>query len=190
MGPQDGAGGTAGTAGPGQVRIRGARLLLRAIRPGEIEAEWQAMVTADPISVVVPPDEAAFKARLRRSGRLADGWLDLAIDLGGVALGRIQTYVPMGRPLPAGTFEVGIGLREHARGQGYGQEALSLLTGWLFEHAAAEVVQAPADQANAAMRTVFLRAGWTPAGPLTENGRQWIMYRITRKQWTSRASSA
>jgi RimJ/RimL family protein N-acetyltransferase len=172
--------------GTGRVRIRGSRVLLRALRPGEIEAEWQAMVGADAMAVARFPDEAGFKARLRRSGRLVDGWLDLAIDVGGVAVGRIQTFVPTGRPLPPGTFEVGIGLREHARGRGYGREALRLLTDWLFEHAAAEAVEAPTDPANVAMRTVFQRVGWEPAGTLTEYGREWVMYRITRGDWPGR----
>ena len=54
---------------------------------------------------------------------------------------------------------MGIGLREHARGQGYGREALALLTGWLFEHAAAHVIEGDTDPANAAMPAVFHRAG-------------------------------
>jgi RimJ/RimL family protein N-acetyltransferase len=78
---------------------------------------------------------------------------------------------------------VGIGLREDARGQGYGREALTLLTDWLFEHAAAEAVEASTDPANTAMRTVFRKAGWKPAGSLTELGREWVMYRITRQEW-------
>jgi RimJ/RimL family protein N-acetyltransferase len=170
-------------ADAGQVRIRGPRLLLRALRPGEIEAEWQAMVTSDPMTIGELPEEAAFKARLRRSGRMIDGWLDLAIDLDGAAIGRIQTFVPPGRPLPPGTFDVGIDLRENARGRGYGREALTLLTDWLFEHAAAQVVQASTDRANAAMLAVFQRVGWEPTGALTELGRQWLAYRITRPQW-------
>jgi RimJ/RimL family protein N-acetyltransferase len=103
-----------------------------------------------------------------------------------VPIGRIQTFVPAGRPLPPGTFEVGIGLRENARGRGYGREALALLTDWLFEHAAAETVEAPTDHANVAMRTVFQRAGWALADSLTEYGRRWVMYRITRRQWQAR----
>ena len=171
---------------PGEVRIRGSRLVLRALAPAEIDEEWQAMVTAGPTEVTALPDEAGFRARLAKSGRLADGWLDLAIDLDGVAIGRIQTFVPPGRPLPAGTFEIGIGLREHVRGRGYGREALDLLTGWLFEHAAAEAVQGSTDAANAAMRAVFRRAGWTRAGSRTEFGRDWVTYRITRRQWRAR----
>lgn len=173
----------------GHVRIPGARLLLRALAPAEIEAEWQAMVAADPISVTRVPDESAFKARLRRSGRLEDGWLDLAIDLDGVSIGRIQTFVPPDGPLPPGTFEVGIGLREDARGQGYGREAIKLLTGWLFEHAGAQAVEAQTDPANVAMRTVFERVGWTLVGPPTAADRDWVLYRITRPQWQAMAVS-
>ena len=72
------------------------------------------------------------------------------------------------------------------RGKGYGREALALLTDWLFGHAAAQVVEAPTDPANVAMRTVFQRVGWTPAGSLTEYGREWVMYRITRREWEAR----
>jgi RimJ/RimL family protein N-acetyltransferase len=165
------------------VEIRGPRLLLRAVRADEIDAEWQAMVTADPMTIAEVPDEASFRTRLQRSGQLEDGWLDLAIDLGGESIGRIQTFVPPGRPLAPGVFEVGIGLREHARGKGHGREALALLTHWLFEHAAAERVEAPTDPANAAMRAVFERVGWRLAGTLYEFDREWLLYAITRQQW-------
>ena len=173
-------------AGFRDVRIRGSRLLLRALQPREIEEEWRAMVTADPMAIAELPQEAGFKARLRRSGHLEDGWLDLAIDLDGVSIGRIQTFVPPGRALPPGTFDVGIGLRENARNRGYGREALALLTDWLFEHAAAEAVEASTDPANAAMRAVFRKVGWMPAGSLTELGREWVMHRITRREWEAR----
>lgn len=168
---------------PQDIQIRGARLLLRPLRPDEIDAEWQAMVQADPMTIAELPDEAGFRARLQRSGQLADGWLDLAVDLDGELIGRIQTFVPPGRPLGPGVFEVGIGLREHARGRGYGREALTLLTDWLFEHAAAQRVEAPTDPANVAMRTVFQRAGWELVGTLTEFSREWVMYAITRQRW-------
>jgi RimJ/RimL family protein N-acetyltransferase len=180
MDPQDGQDAKAGTT---DVRIRGSRLLLRSLQPAEIEEEWRAMVTADPMVVAELPEEAGFKARLRRSGHLEDGWLDLAIDLDGVSIGRIQTFVPPGRALPPGTFDVGISLRENARDKGYGREALALLTDWLFDHAAAEAVEASTDPANVAMRTVFQKVGWMPVGSLTESGREWVMYRITRPEW-------
>jgi len=171
------------TKAPAINRIREPRLVLRPIRPAEIEEQWQAMVTADPMTVAGPPEEAAFKARLRRSGQLVDGWLDLAIDLDGALIGRIQTFVPPGRALPPGTFDVGISLRQDMRSRGYGREALMVLTGWLFENAAAQAVEAPTDSANVAMRTVFDRCGWTQAGSVTDHGRMWLLYRITRPQW-------
>jgi RimJ/RimL family protein N-acetyltransferase len=174
----------------GEVRIQGPRLRLRPLRTeAEIDEEWREMVTADPMAVAELPDEAAFRARLRRSGRLHDGWLDLAIDLDGALIGRIQTFVPPGRPLPAGTFDVGIGLRAAARGQGYGREALALLTDWLFQRAAAQVVEAPTDPANLAMQAVFRHVGWQHAGSLAEHGRAWVVYRITREQWETQRLS-
>lgn len=183
MDPQ---GGQDAAAGAGGIVIRGSRLLLRALRPDEIDGEWHAMVTADPMAIATLPDEDRFRERLRHSGQMREGWLDLAIDLDGTSIGRIQTFVPPGRAIPPGTYEVGIGLREDARGKGHGREALALLTDWLFEHAAAQVVEAPTDPANTAMRTVFQRVGWTLAGPLAEYDRQWVMYRITRREWEAR----
>jgi RimJ/RimL family protein N-acetyltransferase len=169
----------------GNVMIKGDRLVLRALRPAEVDEEWQAMVAAaaGPVVSSILTDEAAFRARLARSGQLHEGWLDLAIDLGGTSIGRIQTFVPRDRALPPGTFDVGIGLREHARGKGYGREALILFTDWLFEHADAEVVESGTDEANHAMRAVFRRAGWTEDGPAIEEGHRWIRYRITRREW-------
>jgi RimJ/RimL family protein N-acetyltransferase len=169
----------------GDVVIQGDRLVLRALRPAEVDAEWQAMAAgaAGPVVSSVLTDEAAFRARLARSGQLREGWLDLAIDLDGTSIGRIQTFVPRGRALPPGTFAVGIALREHTRGKGYGREALALFTDWLFEHAAAEVVESATSEANHAMRAVFSRAGWTEDETVTEEGHEWVRYRITRREW-------
>jgi RimJ/RimL family protein N-acetyltransferase len=169
----------------GEVWIRGQRLLLRPLRLAEIDDEWHEMITADQMSIAQLPAEADFKARLERSGRMADGWIDLAIDLDGACIGRIQSFVPPDRPLPPGTYMIGIGLRERARGHGHGREALAIFTGWLFTHAAAEVVQAPTDPANLAMRAVFDRVGWTHVDTYAEFGREWVMYRITRDQWAA-----
>jgi RimJ/RimL family protein N-acetyltransferase len=114
------------------VVIRGKRLVLRPLRAAEIDTEWQAMENADHMTIPALPDETAFRARLARSGHMNNGWLDLAIDLNGTSIGRIQTFVPRDRPVPPGTFDVGISLREGMRGQGYGREALTLFTDWLF----------------------------------------------------------
>jgi RimJ/RimL family protein N-acetyltransferase len=117
---------------------------------------------------------------------MQDGWLDLAIDLDGECIGRIQTFVPPSRPLPPGVYEVGIGLHASARGEGHGREALAIFTDWLFERAAAARVEAPTDPANAAMRAVFERVGWELVERYREFDREWVMYAITREGWDSR----
>ena len=157
--------------------------MLRPLRAAEIDAEWQAMQAADPMTIGTFPDEATFRARLARSGHMRRGFLDLAIDLGGTSIGRIQTFVPRDRPLPPGTFDVGIDLREGMRGKGNGREAITLFTDWLFEHQRAEVVESGTDAANHAMRAVFRHVGWQEAGTITEIGREWTYYRITRQEW-------
>ena len=171
----------------GEVTIHGERLALRPLRAAEIDEEWQAMVSADPMTIGSLPDEAAFRARLAMSGQMRDGWLDLAIDLGGRSIGRIQTFVPGGRALPLGTYDVGMEIRADMRGQGHGRDALALFTSWLFEHAGARVVEAGTDAANRAMRAVFGHVGWREDGVLTEHGHRWVMYRITRADWESLA---
>jgi cytochrome P450/RimJ/RimL family protein N-acetyltransferase len=153
------------------VRIAGPRLVLRAFQPEEIDQEWQAMVTADPMSIAELPDETAFRARLQGSGHMSDGRIDLAIDLDGRSIGRIQTFVPPDRELPPGTFDIGISLQEPYRGRGYGREAIHVLTDWLFSSAGAQAVEAGTDHANMAMRTVFEHVGWRHVGALTEVGR-------------------
>jgi RimJ/RimL family protein N-acetyltransferase len=165
------------------VRIDGPRLVLRPIAPDEIEAEWQEMVNSDPMASAGPVDERAFKDRLARSGELAGGWLDLAIDLDGEPIGRIQTFVPPEREIPADSYYIGIGLRPGIRGRGYGREAMTLLTDWLFSHGAAAVVEAPTDPQNLAMRTVFDRIGWRHTETYDQFGRTWTHYAITRPQW-------
>ena len=159
--------------------------MLRAITPAEIEAEWQEMVNADPMARGGPVDEQDFKARLARSADLIDGWLDLAIDLDGVSIGRIQTFVPPARELAADAYWIGIGLRQRVRGHGYGREAMTLLTDWLFAAAGASLLEAPTDVANSAMRAVFDRIGWRHTQTYEDFGRTWAHYAITRPQWES-----
>src|SRR5262245_40813381 len=169
------------TERPKKVTIRGPNLLLRPLLPTEIDEEWREMVEADPMTIIGLPSEAAFRDRLARSGVLQDGRLDLAIDLDGTCIGRIQTFVPT-EPQPPGVFEVGIGLRARMRGKGHGREALARFTDWLFEHEDAVRVQAPTDHENVAMRTVFDRVGWAYVETYREFDREWVMYAITRER--------
>ena len=153
--------------------------------PAEIEAEWQEMVNADPMARGGPVDEQDFKSRLARSADLIEGWLDLAIDLDGDSIGRIQTFVPPTRELAADAYWIGIGLRQPLRGHGYGREAMALLTDWLFRSAGAALLEAPTDVENFAMRTVFGRLGWQHTQTYDEFGRTWAHYAISRDQWAA-----
>jgi RimJ/RimL family protein N-acetyltransferase len=85
--------------------------------------------------------------------------------------------------------EVGISLREDARGKRYGREALALLTDRLFDQAGAERVEAPTDPDNVPMHTVFERLGWQLVRTLNEFDREWVMYAIPRPTWEVRRNS-
>ncbi len=163
-------------------------MVLRSFQPAEIDAEWQAMVSADPTGVSAPLDEAKFRARLAKSGQLRDGWLDLAVDVDGESVGRIQTFVPLYRSLAPGAFYLGIRLRGDRHGKGYGGEAVTLLTNWLFEHADAQLVEAGTNPGNHAMRAVFRRVGWREEETVIEGGQDWLMCRITRQEWQAARS--
>lgn len=116
----------------GPVTISGERVTLRALRPDEIDEQWQEMVHADPIEIVTRLDEAAFKARLAQSGHLDNRVIDLAIDVGGTAVGRIQTFLPPDRLDQPDVYNMGIGLTADHRGHGYASDALRAFTRWLL----------------------------------------------------------
>ena len=166
---------------PGEtVTISAGRVLLRPLRAEEVDAEWAAMAEADDVVRNGLPDEAQFRARLVRSGRMVDGWLDLAIDVAGESVGRIQTFVPPDRVDEPTTFNIGIDLRPHVRGRGYGAEALDAFTRWLFAHAGATRVEGRTDPRNAAMQRVFRRLGWTVEGTVVDAGREWLLFTAPR----------
>ncbi|HEX6151569.1 GNAT family N-acetyltransferase [Nocardioides sp.] len=158
------------------VTITAGRVTLRPLRPEEIDAEWEAMAAGDEVAQNGIPDEATFRARLARSGQLTDGWLDLAIDVGAQAVGRIQTFVPSDRIDEPSTYNIGIGLHPPARGQGFAAEALAAFSGWLFESAGATRVEGRTDSRNQAMQRVFHRLGWVQDGQVLDGGREWLLF--------------
>ena len=173
-----------------EVVIRGDRVALRPYRPEEAEqllehwlsSTWRVGGTAD---------RAAARRRLRqriaRSGRLAGGRLELAIDVDGRVVGDVEARHPPGA-LPPGVFEIGIEIHEAAeRGRGYGSEAITLIAQHLFDVHAAERVQASTAVWNEPMRAVFRRLGFVEEGVMhafmpTETGRDdFVLYAITRR---------
>jgi RimJ/RimL family protein N-acetyltransferase len=184
--------------------IQGALIRLRPFRAEEVDAAWQGLALQDEAAHPRhrPQDRHSqpsqqFRRRLSRSGRLWRGCLDLAIDQGGRLAGTIQARTRPAQTLPAGVYEIGVILyRPTYRGQGYGREAVELLTGWLFETSGAERVQASTDAGNTAMRAVLERLGFQlegimhAYGAMTDGTRiDCAMYAVLRPQWVTKPAS-
>jgi RimJ/RimL family protein N-acetyltransferase len=115
--------------------------------------------------------------------------LDLGIEVDGRLVGEVQARHPL-RALPAGVFELGIEIYETSdRRQGYGSEATAILTGWLFESAGAERVQAGTALGNSGMRRVLDRLGFGFEGVMRSfragpSGREdFVLYGLTKSDW-------
>ncbi len=160
------------------TELRGNLIRLRPFDPREIEAAWKGLALQDEAAHPRPRPEdrrprpsESFRRRLKRSGTLWRGCLDLAIDREGRLVGQIQARTSPKQTLPTGVFEIGLVLyREQDRGRGYGGEAVKLLTGWLFEVGGAERVQAGTDVGNTAMRVVLERLGFRLEGIMRAYG--------------------
>lgn len=183
--------------------LRGTLITLRQFKPDEVDAAWAGLAAQDEAAHprARPEDRQpnasdAFRRRLSRSGQLWRGCLDLAIDRRGRLVGQIQARTNPKQTLPPGVFEIGVILyRETDRGKGYGRDAVELLTGWLFDHALAERVQAGTDADNGPMRLVLERLGFQFEGILRSFGpmpdgtrRDGAMYAVLRPEWSGDAA--
>jgi RimJ/RimL family protein N-acetyltransferase/predicted N-acetyltransferase YhbS len=131
------------------------------------------------------PDREELRARFERSGVMRDGFVDLAIEVDGRRIGEIQTYVPGGRRIEPGTYEVGIMIDDPGeRGKGIGTEATRLMVGWLFAERGATRVNMPTAPTNAAMRTVLERLGFSAEQTVHDLGQDFLLYSVTRDAWS------
>jgi RimJ/RimL family protein N-acetyltransferase len=175
---------------PQTVELRGRRVLLRAYRPDEAEAvlehwltsRWRQGSRGDRATL-----RRRLKRRIERSGRFAEGRLEFAIDVDGDVIGDVEARHPPGA-MPPGVYEIGIEIHgESHRGNGYGSEAVELLTQHLFAEHEAERVQASTAVWNAPMRRVLANLGFAEEGVLRafmprERGRDdYVMYAVTRE---------
>jgi RimJ/RimL family protein N-acetyltransferase len=169
-----------------RVHVEGDHVSLRPLRTDEFEAAWEARLDAVPSVQPILPKRDDLWARFARSGILQDGKLDLAIEVEGRCIGEIQTYLPPGRALPPGAFEVGIAIYARSmRGRGYGTEAVRLLVDWLFAEAHAIRVHMPTVPDNVAMRTVLERLGFATEGTIQELDQEFMLYVVTRASWAT-----
>lgn len=175
------------------IRLEGRRVVLRPLRSEELDTAVQA---SDRLALRTqsggsPPRER-LRRRLARSGRLAGGHLDLAIEAEGRLIGEIQARGDPAQTLPPGVFELGIVVYDPAdRGKGYGLEAVGLLTEWLFARAGAARVQASTATGNLAMRGVLERLGFACEGVMRAfmpegTGRtDYALYAVTKADWAA-----
>ena len=178
------------------MRLEGRRVVLRPLRADELDAALEAR---DHLRVGVQQGGATAQARLRRrlarSGRLVRGHLDLAVEVDGRLIGEVQARGHPAQTLPPGVFEVGVVLYDPAdRGRGFGGEVVALITGWLFEQAGAERVQASTAAGNTGMRRVLERLGFPCEGVMraffaegTDGSRtDYALYAVTARDWRDR----
>ena len=177
------------------TELRGPRVLLRAYRPDEVDpllehwlsSPWRMGSRADRATT-----RRRLKRRIERSGTFAEGRLEFAIDVGGEVIGDVEGRHPPAS-MPPGVFEIGIEIyREGQRGNGYGSEAVELITDHLFAEHEAGRVQASTAVWNAPMQRVLENLGFEREGVLrgfmpTADGRDdYVMYGVTRAEWSSR----
>jgi RimJ/RimL family protein N-acetyltransferase len=181
------------------LQLHGARVVLRPLRPDELETIAEAQTRLYSFVEEAPEAvERRLRKRIQHSGRLVDGWLDLGIEAEGRLVGDITARNPR-NAFPPGVFELGISVFEPAdRGRGYGRDATELLTSHLFDEHRAGRVQATTAVDNLAMRRVLASLGFVHEGTLRAfmpgpDGREdYAMYAVTREEWTRprNASSA
>ena len=174
------------------IDIVGKRVRLRSLTLDDVETLAAAREVDD--SSFGPQGEEA-RARLReqiaRGSTLEDGeYLDLAVEGDGRFVGDVQARMPP-RAWPPGVCEIGISLFPDARGHGYGREAVTLFTEYLFG-AGLERVQASTPVGNTAMRRVLELVGYgfegvlRSYGPAPDGGREdYAMYAASREDWPS-----
>ncbi len=90
------------------TELRGNLIRLRPFDPREIEAAWKGLALQDEAAHPRPRPEdrrpqpsESFRRRLKRSGTLWRGCLDLAIDREGRLVGQIQARTSPKQTLPA-----------------------------------------------------------------------------------------
>ena len=169
-----------------RVRIEGDRVIIRPLSMDEFEQEWANRLELDPSVQPIMPTREALRERFERSGIMQDSALDLAIEVDGRMIGGIQTYVPPGRTLPPGAFEIGVSIEEPMQGKGYGTEAVRLLVAWLFSEARATRVHMPTVPGNVAMRKVAERLGFVADSTIRYEGLEFVFYVLTRDRWMGR----
>ena len=76
-----------------------------------------------------------------------------------------------------GIAEIGYGILERHRGQGYATEAVRAACRWAFRHAEVKSLEAETDAGNAASQRVLEKSGFRPNGIIGEEGPRFTLPR-------------
>ena len=143
--------------------------LLRAWRPGDVEAVREASADPSITSITTVPQtwtpDAALAYVERQRQRLKDGeGYSFAI-----ANGRDRVIGAIGlwtRDVDLGRAALGYWIVGSARGSGYAAKALAALAGWAFDVLAVPRLELYIEPGNRASTSTALRAGFTNEGLL------------------------
>jgi|SRR6516162_5586055 RimJ/RimL family protein N-acetyltransferase len=143
--------------------LRTARLRLepmtadtaRAILAGDLSVLAAAGMAA---AEQWPHEDTADGLAMAVKGGYPPGWL---ITVGGTVIGDCGIHGPVDE---AGSVEIGYGLAAPSRGQGYGSEAVAVLTEWLLSQPGVRQVRAHTLTDNAPSRRVLEKAGFRYLG--------------------------
>lgn len=85
--------------------------------------------------------------------------------------------------------EIGYGILEEYRGQGFAAEAVKLALQWAFRHPEVSAVEAERDPENLASERVLIKCGFRPTGEIGEKGPRYIVRKTTMntKDYTIRS---
>jgi RimJ/RimL family protein N-acetyltransferase len=136
------------------------------------QAQVRAIIAGDLSSVTAaagwPQEGTPAGLDMALRGGHAPGWF---VTLDGAVIGDCGIH---GEPDASGTVEIGFGLAEPFRGQGYGTELVAAVATWLQAQPAVTLVVGRTEPDNIASRRVMERAGFTTDGA----GDEYLTYRL------------
>ena len=83
-----------------------------------------------------------------------------------------------------GIAEIGYGILEEHRGQGYATEAVQAAYRWAFGHPEVTALEAETDPGNAASQRVLQKCGFRPNGTFGEEGPRFTLGRLDAAEET------
>lgn len=76
-----------------------------------------------------------------------------------------------------GAAEIGYGISEGHRGQGYATEAVKAVSAWAFQNPDVTAIEAETDAANTASKKVLEKCGFIATGEMGEEGPRYVLTR-------------